>query len=176
MLIATQSNNLKSVLADNQKELTIIITWDSSIELFLDIYIFSLNFDKTVNHKLDLVYFDNLKSDAVELFNNSAKEQIIKIDISKIKDDYTEIVIGASIYKASEKKVHMSNLNNISIEFKENESEIVSYKFESNKTGLNDSMQIASVIKRSSKWYLNPIGKEHIGGLKKFCNMYKLDL
>lgn len=150
----------------------------------LDSAAFMLTDSGKVSRQEDFVFFGNLKhlSGAVEHMGDNltgvgeGDDEQIKIDLSKIPDSITKIVLAVTIYEAEERRQNFGQVANAFVRIMNEDTgeEIVRYDL-----GEDFSIETAAVFGElylnNGEWKFNAIGSGYHGGLAALCGNYGIE-
>lgn len=132
--------------------------------------------------KDDIVYFGNLchKSGTVQHMGDNltgegeGDDEQIRIDLSKVPQEYDRIVIVVNIYQAVKRNQHFGMIQNAFIRLVDmrNNNEMCKYNLTENYSGMT-AMIFGEVYRHNGEWKFNAIGQgTNDPGLGELCNRY----
>jgi stress response protein SCP2 len=164
---------------------TVGLGWDPNSskgeEFDLDASVFVLGENKKVLSDKHFVYYNNLKSPdgAIEHTgdNTTGKgegdDESIKVDLSKINPDVTEICIVVTIHKAAERHQNFGQVHNSFVRIYNPPSgeELFKYELDEN-FSVETAVEFGRIYKRNGEWKFEAIGAGQKEGLQYFVDKY----
>lgn len=160
--------------------------WDANasntgIDFDLDASVFILGENKKVISDDYFVFYNNLKSpdNAVEHTGDNltgdgdGDDESIKIDLSKINPNVTEICFVVTIHKAEERRQNFGQVRNsfVRIYNPDNNEELLKYELEED-FSVETAVEFGRLYKRNSEWKFEAIGVGQKGGLSDYLTKY----
>lgn len=160
--------------------------WDANasntgIDFDLDASVFILGENKKVISDDYFVFYNNLKSpdNAVEHTGDNltgdgdGDDESIKIDLSKINPNVTEICFVVTIHKAEERRQNFGQVRNsfVRIYNTDNNEELLKYELEED-FSVETAVEFGRLYKRNSEWKFEAIGVGQKGGLSDYLTKY----
>jgi tellurium resistance protein TerD len=160
--------------------------WDANssntgVDFDLDTSVFILGENKKILSDEYFVFYNNLKSPdgAVEHTGDNltgdgdGDDESIKVDLSKINSNATEICIVITIHKAIERRQNFGQVRNsfVRIYNPDNNEEILKYELEED-FSVETSVEFGRIYKRNGEWKFEAVGTGQKGGLEDYINKY----
>jgi tellurium resistance protein TerD len=128
------------------------------------------------------VFYNNLKSPdgAVEHTGDNltgegeGDDESIRIDLSKISPNASEICFVVTIHKADERKQNFGQVHNsfIRIYNTDTQEEIMKYELEED-FSIETAVEFGRLYRRNGQWKFEAIGVGMKGGLEDYVNKYQ---
>ena len=166
---------------------TIGLGWDTNssstgVDFDLDASAFILGENKKLLSDEHFVYYNNLKSPdgAVEHTGDNltgegeGDDESIRIDLSKISPNASEICFVVTIHKADERKQNFGQVHNsfIRIYNTDTQEEIMKYELEED-FSIETAVEFGRLYRRNGQWKFEAIGVGMKGGLQDYVNKYQ---
>jgi tellurium resistance protein TerD len=170
----------------NLPKFVIGLGWDANSsntgqDFDLDASVFILGENKKVLADEYFVFYNNLKSpdNAVEHTGDNrtgegeGDDESIKVDLSKINPNATEICIVVTIDKSDERRQNFGQVRNsfVRIYNPDNEEEILKYELEED-FSVETAVEFGRIYKRNNEWKFEAVGAGQKGGLPDYLNKY----
>ena len=165
---------------------TIGLGWDTNnsstgFDFDLDASVFMLGENKKILADEYFVFYNNLKSPdgAVEHTGDNltgegdGDDESIKIDLTSINPQVSEIIVVVTIHKAEERKQNFGQVHNsfIRIFNTDTQEEILKYELEED-FSVETAVEFGRVYKKNGQWKFEAIGVGQRGGLQEYLNKY----
>ena len=166
---------------------TIGLGWDTNssstgVDFGLDASAFILGENKKLLSDEHFVFYNNLKSPdgAVEHTGDNltgegeGDDESIRIDLSKISPNASEICFVVTIHKADERKQNFGQVHNsfIRIYNTDTQEEIMKYELEED-FSIETAVEFGRLYRRNGQWKFEAIGVGMKGGLQDYVNKYQ---
>ena len=166
---------------------TIGLGWDTNssstgVDFDLDASAFILGENKKLLSDEHFVFYNNLKSPdgAVEHTGDNltgegeGDRESIRIDLSKISPNASEICFVVTIHKADERKQNFGQVHNsfIRIYNTDTQEEIMKYELEED-FSIETAVEFGRLYRRNGQWKFEAIGVGMKGGLQDYVNKYQ---
>ena len=183
MAINLQKGQRESI---NAPKFTIGLGWDTNAastgtSFDLDASIFVLGENKKILSDSHFVFYNNLKTPdgAVEHTGDNTTgdgdgdDEQIKVDISKIDPNATEICVVVTIHDAESRKQNFGQVRNSSVRIFDTNtnSEILKYELEED-FSVETAVEFGRLYKRNDEWKFEAVGAGMKGGLQDYLNKY----
>ncbi|MDR0688575.1 MAG: TerD family protein [Prevotellaceae bacterium] len=160
--------------------------WDANssstgVDFDLDASVFILGENKKCLTDEYFVFYNNLKSPdgAVEHTGDNltgdgdGDDESIKVDLSKINPNATEIVVVVTIHKADERRQNFGQVRNsfVRIYNPDNSEELLKYELEED-FSVETAVEFGRIYKRNGEWKFEAVGVGQKGGLDVYLNKY----
>jgi tellurium resistance protein TerD len=160
--------------------------WDANAsstgeDFDLDASVFILGENKKILSDEYFVFYNNLKSPdgAVEHTGDNltgagdGDDESIKVDLSKINPNATEICIVVTIHKAEERRQNFGQVRNsfVRIYNPDNNEEILKYELEED-FSVETAVEFGRIYKRNGEWKFEAVGVGQKDGLESYLNKY----
>lgn len=165
---------------------TIGLGWDANssstgTDFDLDASVFILGENKKILTDHHFVFYNNLKSPdgAVEHTGDNltgagdGDDESIKVDLSKIDANATEVCVVVTIHNAAERNQNFGQVRNsfIRIYNPDNNEEILKYELEED-FSIETAVEFGRIYKRNGEWKFEAVGVGQKGGLEDYLNKY----
>lgn len=165
---------------------TIGLGWDTNnsstgFDFDLDASVFMLGENKKILADEYFVFYNNLKSPdgAVEHTGDNltgegdGDDESIKIDLTSINPQVSEIIVVVTIHKADERKQNFGQVHNsfIRIFNTDTQEEILKYELEED-FSVETAVEFGRIYKKNGQWKFEAIGVGQRGGLQEYLNKY----
>ena len=172
--------------AINAPKFTIGLGWDTNSSstgtgFDLDASIFILGENKKILSDSHFVFYNNLKTPdgAVEHTGDNltgdgdGDDEQIKVDLSKIDANATEICIVVTIHEADIRKQNFGQVRNSFVRvFDSNtNADILKYELEED-FSVETAVEFGRIYKRNNEWKFEAVGMGMKGGLQDFLTKY----
>lgn len=172
--------------AINAPKFTIGLGWDTNSTstgsaFDLDASIFVLNENKKLVADDYLVFYNNTKSPdgAVEHTGDNltgagdGDDEQIKIDLSSIADQASEICIVVTIHDAAARRQNFGQVRNSFVRIFDTASntELLKYELEED-FSIETAVEFGRIYKRNNEWKFEAVGAGMKGGLQDYLNKY----
>ncbi|MDR1919627.1 MAG: TerD family protein [Tannerellaceae bacterium] len=147
----------------------------------LDASVFILGENKKILSDEYFVFYNNLKSPdgAVEHTGDNltgagdGDDESIKVDLSKINPNATEICIVVTIHQAKEHRQNFGQVRNsfVRIYNPDNNEEILKYELEED-FSVETAVEFGRIYKRNGEWKFEAVGVGQKDGLENYLNKY----
>ena len=166
---------------------TIGLGWDTNssstgVDFDLDASAFILGENKKLLSDEHFVFYNNLKSPdgAVEHTGDNltgegeGDDESIRIDLSKISPNASEICFVVTIHKADGRKQNFGQVHNsfIRIYNTDTQEEIMKYELEED-FSIETAVEFGRLYRRNGQWKFEAIGVGMKGGLEDYVNKYQ---
>jgi len=183
MAINLQKGQRESI---NAPKFTIGLGWDTNnastgSSFDLDASVFILGENKKILSDSHFVFYNNLKTPdgAVEHTGDNltgdgdGDDEQIKVDLSKIDTNATEICIVVTIHEAANRKQNFGQVRNSNIRIFDSNSnvEILKYELEED-FSIETAVEFGRIYKRNDEWKFEAVGMGLQGGLEAFLSKY----
>lgn len=183
MAINLQKGQRESI---NAPKFTIGLGWDTNASstggsFDLDASIFVLGENKKILSDSHFVFYNNLKTPdgAVEHTGDNTTgdgdgdDEQIKVDLSKIDANATEICVVVTIHDAESRKQNFGQVRNSSVRIFDTNtnSEILKYELEED-FSVETAVEFGRLYKRNNEWKFEAVGAGMKGGLQDYLNKY----
>lgn len=160
--------------------------WDTNssstgTDFDLDASVFILGENKKILADEYFVFYNNLVSPdgAVQHTGDNltgegeGDDEQIKVDLSKINPDATEINIVVTIHKAEERRQNFGQVRNSFIRIFDptTNEEILKYELEED-FSVETAVEFGRIYKRNGEWKFEAVGVGQRGGLEDYLNKY----
>lgn len=165
---------------------TIGLGWDTNTSstgsaFDLDASVFILGENKKLISDEYFIFYNNLKSPDGSVAHTGdnldgegeGDDESIKINLSSITPQATEIVIVVTIHQAEERKQNFGQVHNsfIRIFNTDTQEEILKYELEED-FSVETAVEFGRIYKRNGQWKFEAIGVGQKGGLQEYLNTY----
>lgn len=183
MAINLQKGQRESI---NAPKFTIGLGWDTNsastgTSFDLDASIFILGENKKILSDNHFVFYNNLKTPdgAVEHTGDNltgdgdGDDEQVKVDLSKIDANASEICIVVTIHEAESRKQNFGQVRNsfIRIFDTNTNADILKYELEED-FSIETAVEFGRIYKRNNEWKFEAVGMGMKGGLEDFLNKY----
>lgn len=183
MAINLQKGQRESI---NAPKFTIGLGWDTNSSstgtgFDLDASVFVLGENKKLLSDSHFIFYNNLKTPdgGVEHTGDNltgdgdGDDEQIKVDLSKIDAQATEICIVVTIHEAEARRQNFGQVRNSFVRiFDTNSSaEILKYELEED-FSIETAVEFGRIYKRNNEWKFEAVGMGMKGGLQDFLNKY----
>ncbi len=183
MAINLQKGQRESI---NAPKFTIGLGWDTNSSstgtgFDLDASIFVLGENKKILSDSHFVFYNNLKTPngAVEHTGDNltgdgdGDDEQVKVDLSKIDANASEICIVVTIHEAESRKQNFGQVRNsfIRIFDTNTNADILKYELEED-FSIETAVEFGRIYKRNNEWKFEAVGSGMKGGLEDFLNKY----
>ena len=170
----------------NAPKFTIGLGWDTNSAstgtgFDLDASIFVLGENKKILSDSHFVFYNNLRTPdgAVEHTGDNltgdgdGDDEQVKVDLSKIDANASEICIVVTIHEAESRKQNFGQVRNsfIRIFDTNTNADILKYELEED-FSIETAVEFGRIYKRNSEWKFEAVGMGMKGGLEDFLNKY----
>lgn len=170
----------------NLPKFVVGLGWDANSssteqDFDLDASVFILGEDKKVLTDSHFVFYNNLVSPdgSVEHMGDNltgdgdGDDESIKIDLSKINPNATELCFVVTIHEAETRKQNFGQVRNsfVRIYNPDNNEEILKYELEED-FSVETAIEFGRLYKRNGEWKFEAVGVGSKGGLQDFLNKY----
>jgi tellurium resistance protein TerD len=183
MAINLQKGQRESISAP---KFTIGLGWDTNTSstgtaFDLDASIFIMGDNKKLLSDEHFVFYNNLKSPdgAVEhggdnlTGDGDGDDEQIKVDLSLISPQATEICIVVTIHEAANRRQNFGQVRNSFIRIFDTASntELLKYELEED-FSIETAVEFGRIYKRNNEWKFEAVGAGMKGGLQDYLNKY----
>lgn len=183
MAINLQKGQRESI---NAPRFTIGLGWDTNTSstgagFDLDASIFVLGENKKILADEYFVFYNNLKTPegAVEHTGDNltgdgdGDDEQIKVDLSKINPNATEICVVVTIHDAETRRQNFGQVRNSFVRIFDavSNEEILKYELEED-FSIETAVEFGRIYKRGTEWKFEAVGMGMKGGLQDFLNKY----
>lgn len=166
---------------------TIGLGWDTNTSstgfaFDLDASVFILGENKKLLSDEYFVFYNNLQSPdgaVVHTGDNldgegEGDDESIKIDLTSINSQASEIIVVVTIHKADERKQNFGQVHNsfIRIFNTDTQDEILKYELEED-FSVETAVEFGRIYKKNGQWKFEAIGVGQKGGLQEYINKYQ---
>ena len=172
--------------AINAPKFTIGLGWDTNSSTTgagfdLDASVFILGENKKILSDSHFVFYNNLKTPdgAVEHTGDNltgdgdGDDEQIKVDLSKIDANATEICIVVTIHEADIRKQNFGQVRNsfVRVFDSSTNADILKYELEED-FSVETAVEFGRIYKRNNEWKFEAVGMGMKGGLQDFLTKY----
>ena len=165
---------------------TIGLGWDTNSSstgsaFDLDASVFMLGENRKIINDDYFVFYNNLKSPdgSVEHTGDNrtgegdGDDESIKIDLTSINPQVSEIVVVVTIHEAEKLKQNFGQVHNsfIRIFNTDTQEEILRYELEED-FSVETAVEFGRIYKKNGQWKFEAIGVGQKGGLREYLNIY----
>jgi tellurium resistance protein TerD len=182
MAINLQKGQRESI---NAPKFTIGLGWDTNSSstgtgFDLDASVFVLGENKKVLSDSHFVFYNNLKTPdgAVEHTGDNltgdgdGDDEQIKVDLSKIDANASEICVVVTIHDAENRKQNFGQVRNSFVRiFDGSNTEILKYELEED-FSVETAVEFGRIYKKNNEWKFEAVGMGMKGGLEDFLTKY----
>jgi tellurium resistance protein TerD len=183
MAINLQKGQRESIHAP---KFTIGLGWDcnssaSGASFDLDASVFVLGDNKKILSDEHFIFYNNLKSPngSVEHTGDNltgdgdGDDEQVKVDLSQIDHNATEICFVVTIHDASTRKQNFGQVRNSYMRIFDSASntEILKYELEED-FSIETAVEFGRIYKRNNEWKFEAVGTGMKGGLQDYLNKY----
>lgn len=183
MAINLQKGQRESI---NAPKFTIGLGWDTNSSstgtgFDLDASVFVLGENKKLLNDGSFVFYNNLKTPdgSVEHTGDNltgdgdGDDEQIKVDLSKIDANATEICVVVTIHDAENRKQNFGQVRNsfVRIFDTNTNTDILKYELEED-FSIETAVEFGRIYKRNNEWKFEAVGMGMKGGLQDFLNKY----
>lgn len=183
MAINLQKGQRESI---NAPKFIIGLGWDTNVSntgtaFDLDASVFILGENKKILSDQHFIFYNNLKSPdaAVEHTGDNltgdgdGDDEQIKVDLSKIDANATEICVVVTIHDAEQRKQNFGQVRNSFVRVFDpaTNSDILKYELEED-FSIETAVEFGRLYKRNNEWKFEAVGIGMKGGLQDFLNRY----
>lgn len=172
------------------KNILIALGWDTNkydgeADFDLDASAFVLTKNGKVRNDNDFIFYHNLthESGAVEHTGDNltgegdGDDEVIKVDLSKIPDNYEKIVFAVTIYDAESRLQNFGMVSNAYIRLVDNSNGEELYRYDlSEDFSTQTAVVVAEIYRHNGEWKYKAIGSGYNGGLAALCSAYGIDI
>jgi len=170
----------------NLPKFVVGLGWDANAsstgqDFDLDASVFVLGENKKLLTDAHFVFYNNLVSpdNAVEHTGDNltgdgdGDDESIKIDLSKINPNATELCFVVTIHDAENRKQNFGQVRNsfVRVYNPDNNEEILKYELEED-FSIETAVEFGRLYKRNGEWKFEAVGVGLKGGLQDFLNKY----
>lgn len=170
----------------NLPKFVVGLGWDANAsstgqDFDLDASVFVLGENKKLLTDSHFVFYNNLVSpdNAVEHTGDNltgdgdGDDESIKIDLSKINPNATELCFIVTIHDAENRKQNFGQVRNsfVRVYNPDNNEEILKYELEED-FSIETAVEFGRLYKRNGEWKFEAVGVGLKGGLQDFLNKY----
>jgi len=170
----------------NLPKFVVGLGWDANAsstgqDFDLDASVFVLGENKKLLTDSHFVFYNNLVSpdNAVEHTGDNltgdgdGDDESIKIDLSKINPNATELCFVVTIHDAENRKQNFGQVRNsfVRVYNPDNKEEILKYELEED-FSVETAVEFGRLYKRNGEWKFEAVGVGLKGGLQDFLNKY----
>lgn len=170
----------------NAPKFTIGLGWDTNstttgADFDLDASVFVLGENKKILSDQHFVFYNNLKTPdgAVEHTGDNltgdgdGDDEQVKVDLSKIDSNATEICIVVTIHDAENRKQNFGQVRNSFVRIFDSNSnlDILNYELEED-FSIETAVEFGRIYKKNGEWKFEAVGIGMKGGLQDFLSKY----
>ncbi|MBK9225306.1 MAG: TerD family protein [Flavobacterium sp.] len=170
----------------NAPKFTIGLGWDTNstttgADFDLDASVFVLGENKKILSDQHFVFYNNLKTPdgAVEHTGDNltgdgdGDDEQVKVDLSKIDSNATEICIVVTIHDAENRKQNFGQVRNSFVRIFDSSSnlDILNYELEED-FSIETAVEFGRIYKKNGEWKFEAVGIGMKGGLQDFLSKY----
>ena len=170
----------------NLPKFVVGLGWDANAsstgqDFDLDASVFVLGENKKLLSDSHFVFYNNLTSPdgAVEHTGDNltgdgdGDDESIKIDLSKISPNATELCFVVTIHDAENRKQNFGQVRNsfVRVYNPDTKEEILKYEFEED-FSIETAVEFGRLYKRNGEWKFEAVGVGQKGGLQDYLNKY----
>lgn len=192
MPISLQKGQKVSLTKGNPglKNVVVGLGWDTNQfdtggDFDLDAAAFLLTDSGKVATSTDFVFYGNLNHPSGSVTHmgdnltgeGDGDDEQIKIDLSKVPEQYTKIAFTVTIYDAEQRRQNFGQVSNafIRIYNEVNGEEILRYDLGED-FSIETAVVFGELYKNNGEWKFNAIGNGYQGGLAALCAGYGVDV
>ena len=192
MPISLQKGQKVSLTKGNPglKNVVVGLGWDTNQfdtggDFDLDAAAFLLTDSGKVGTSTDFVFYGNLNHPSGSVTHmgdnltgeGDGDDEQIKIDLSKVPEQYTKIAFTVTIYDAEQRRQNFGQVSNafIRIYNEINGEEILRYDLGED-FSIETAVVFGELYKNNGEWKFNAIGNGYQGGLAALCAGYGVDV
>lgn len=158
--------------------------YDGESDFDLDASVFITKKNGKVGSDCDFIYYGNLvhKSNSVvhtgdnRTGEGDGDDEVIKIKLDKIPDDYEKLVVTVTIYDAENRLQNFGMIGNAYIRVIDDENGEELLRFDlSEDYSTETALVVAEIYKHNGDWKFKAVGSGYNGGLKALCDQYGID-
>lgn len=168
------------------KNILIALGWDTNkydgeADFDLDASAFVLAKNGKVRNDNDFIFYHNLlhESGAVEHTGDNltgegdGDDEVIKVDLSKVPENYEKIVFTVTIYDAESRLQNFGMVSNAYIRLVDDSNGEELYRYDlSEDFSTQTAVVVAEIYKHNDEWKYKAIGSGYNGGLAALCATY----
>ncbi|WP_343672353.1 TerD family protein [Chitinophaga sp.] len=172
--------------AINAPKFTIGLGWDTNSSstgssFDLDASVFILGENKKILSDSHFVFYNNKKSpdSAVEHSGDNltgegaGDDEQIKVDLSKIDPNVTELSVVVTIHEAEARRQNFGQVRNSYVRIVDASSNQVLLKYELEEDfSIETAVEFGRIYKRNNEWKFEAVGAGMKGGLQDYLNKY----
>mgnify|MGYP000704016968 FL=1 len=172
--------------AINAPKFTIGLGWDTNSSstggsFDLDASVFILGENKKILSDAHFVFYNNKKSpdNAIEHSGDNltgegaGDDEQIKVDLSKIDQNVTEICVVVTIHEAEQRRQNFGQVRNSYVRIVDASSNQVLLKYELEEDfSIETAVEFGRIYKRNNEWKFEAVGAGMKGGLQDYLNKY----
>lgn len=170
----------------NLPKFVVGLGWDANSsstgqDFDLDASVFILGENKKILSDQHFVFYNNLVSPdgAVEHVGDNltgagdGDDEVIKIDLSKINPNATEICFVVTIHEAESRKQNFGQVRNsfVRVFNPDTKEEILKYELEED-FSIETAVEFGRIYKKGGEWKFEAVGVGQKGGLEEYLNKY----
>ena len=153
-------------------------TFDADASAFL------LNAEGKLSDGKNFVYYHNKKSPcgAVELLGDNltgdgdGDDEIIKIDLTKLKPEIVKIVIAVSIHDAANRRQNFGQISEAYVRLLNEADNALLGRYDlTEDASTHTAFVFAEIYKYEGEWRMSAVGEGFKGGLSEVCAKYGLN-
>ncbi len=158
---------------------------DSNSDFDLDASVFLLGSDGKCQKDSDFIFYNNLKSSDGSVTHTGdnrtgdgdGDDEQIKVDLSKISTNVSEIVIVVTIHDAVSRRQNFGMVRNAYVRLvnEADNQQILKYDLDED-FSTETAVVFGRIYKRDSEWKFDAVGTGQSGGLEVFCRQYGLNM
>lgn len=159
--------------------------YDGENDFDLDASAFLLGSNKKVTNETDFVFYHNLEHPTKAVIhmgdnrtgNGDGDDEEIKVDLSKVLDEYEKIAITATIYDADVRSQCFGMVANAYIRIIDEPTgeELLRYDL-SEDYSTETAIVFGELYKHVGEWKFNAVGSGFNGGLGSLCRNFGIDV
>lgn len=165
---------------------TIGLGWDTNdsstgTDFDLDASVFILGENRKLIADEYFVFYNNLESPDGSVIHTGdnltgegdGDDESIKIDLTSINPQASELIVVVTIHKAEERKQNFGQVRNsfIRIFNTDTQEEILKYELEED-FSIETAVEFGRIYKKNGQWKFEAIGVGQKGGLQEYLNKY----
>lgn len=158
--------------------------YDGEADFDLDASVFMLKANGKVGNDKDFVFYGNLSHGSQSVVHTGdnrtgegdGDDEIIKVDLSKVPTDYTQLSVVVTIYEAEKRLQNFGMVSNAYIRLVDESTneEILRYDL-SEDFSTQTALVIGEIYKHNGEWKFKAVGSGYEGGLSQLCTTFGID-
>jgi len=158
--------------------------YDGEADFDLDASVFMLKANGKVGSDKDFVFYSNLSHESQSVVHTGdnrtgegdGDDEVIKVDLSKVPADYTQLSVVVTIYEAEKRLQNFGMVSNAYIRLVDESTneEILRYDL-SEDFSTQTALVIGEIYKHNGEWKFKAVGSGYEGGLSQLCTTFGID-